>query len=60
MSIPGPRGHDPHQDAERRPEPEIPAPPPAVPPAVRYTATTIYVCVMVTLILLAVLFEWRV
>lgn len=60
MSIPGPRGHDPQQDAAPEPAPEpAPAQPPES-PTVRYTATTVYLCAMVTLILLAVLFEWRV
>jgi hypothetical protein len=53
VSVPSPREHD-----ERTADEAPPAQPPA-PAHVRYPVTSIYLCVMVGLILLAVLFEWR-
>lgn len=54
MTIPPPREHDPQQRAA-----EGTAIPPARAPLRGYPLTSAYLCVCVTLILLAVLFEWR-
>lgn len=59
MTVPSPRGHDPlTRDAEDTPTPpaEAPAARPWFGPG---PITSIYLCLMVTVLLLAVLFDWR-
>lgn len=58
MSIPAPREREPEKDAA----PAAPAqrPPPLVPLVARYSGTTAYLCIMVTMILLAVVFDVRI
>lgn len=62
MSIPPPRGHDPDQrDAEEQPV-DVPVDVEVsteLLPVDRYPWTTGYLLLMVTLILFAVLFQWR-
>lgn len=54
MSIPSPRAHDgENRDVAEAPRVELPA------GRTRYPVTSAYLAVMVTLILLAVVFEWR-
>lgn len=53
MSVPPPRGHDPEPGTAEGTDPA------AAPRQVRYPLTSAYLCLCVTLILLAVLFEWR-